>query len=361
MNCLDFHKLPPPGSKKKGWPWAKERTPLAISSDSPLPKVSIVTPSYNQANFLEETIRSVLLQNYPNLEYIIIDGGSNDGSVNIIRKYEPWLSYWKSEPDRGQSQAINQGWAMSTGNILAYLNSDDTYEPKAVQKVINFLREHPHVDTVYGDCNKIDEVSKVTGMCSGMPFDLKAIACGQWYIPQPSVFIRSQVIKSIGNLAENLHLVMDWMLWLHIALAGFKIVYLPQTLANFRVYKLTKTSSQFKRAGKEKLLVLDNLFQDANLPADIQLYKPQAYSNVYRVMGLCAYDQIEMPEARSHLWHSLLLDPASIKEPKVFWSLTISCLGNRLYRYLSAVWKGLRFCIRRYLKILCKNEITDLC
>jgi glycosyltransferase involved in cell wall biosynthesis len=126
---------PPPG--KTGWPWTVETKQLsAVRSDGSLwPRISIVTPSYNQGQFIEETIRSVLLQGYPDLDYVVIDGGSSDESVDIIRKYQPWLSYWVSEKDRGQAHAINKGFARGTGSLGAYLNSDDTYLPGALHYV----------------------------------------------------------------------------------------------------------------------------------------------------------------------------------------------------------------------------------
>ena len=137
MRCPTLDELPPPPSGKAGWPWTEEGPPIpdASAERQQWPRVSIVTPSYNQGRFLEETIRSVLLQGYPDFEYFIIDGGSADESLEIIRRYEPWLTYWTSEPDRGQSDAINKGWARATGDVVTYLNSDDCYLTGAVAKV----------------------------------------------------------------------------------------------------------------------------------------------------------------------------------------------------------------------------------
>ena len=131
--------LSPPG--RKGWPWTEPSAPLpaTLPDGRPWPKISIVTPSFKQGRFIEETIRSVLLQGYPNLEYIIIDGGSKDEPVEIIRKYERWLTYWVSEPDRGQSEAINKGMARATGEILAYINSDDYYAAGAFKAAVENL------------------------------------------------------------------------------------------------------------------------------------------------------------------------------------------------------------------------------
>src|SRR3989304_5754921 len=127
------------------------------------PKLSVVTPSYNQAPFIEETIHSVLDQDYPNLEYIIVDGGSTDGSVDIIRRYSGRLAWWVSEKDRGQTDAINKGFARATGNIFAWINSDDTYEPRAVGQAVKYLTEHSEAGMVYADCNYINEEGRVIG------------------------------------------------------------------------------------------------------------------------------------------------------------------------------------------------------
>ena len=127
MQCPTLSELPPPPSGKTGWPWTEEsrRLPNQMPSGCPWPRISVVTPSFNQGKFIEETIRSVLLQGYPNLEYLMIDGGSTDNSVEIIKKYSPWLTYWVSEPDDGQSDAINRGLKMSSGDFATWINSDD--------------------------------------------------------------------------------------------------------------------------------------------------------------------------------------------------------------------------------------------
>src|SRR4051812_31180515 len=129
MKCPSLAELPPPPPGAAGWPWTEESSGL---EEGPWPRVSIVTPSYMQGDFLEETIRSVLLQGYPDLEYFIIDGGSTDRSVEIIRRYEPWLAGWVSEKDAGQPAAVNKGWNRASGDILAYINSDDWYYPGAL-------------------------------------------------------------------------------------------------------------------------------------------------------------------------------------------------------------------------------------
>src|SRR5215472_13768108 len=151
MRSPHLTQLPPGDSAQTGWPWTAETPPApdTMPDGSAWPRITVVTPSRNQAPFIEQTIRSVLLQEYPNLEYILIDGVSTDGSVEIIRKYEPWLAYWVSEKDRGQSHAINKGWARSTGEILAWLNSDDYYAPGALASAaLTFRQARPSVGLV---------------------------------------------------------------------------------------------------------------------------------------------------------------------------------------------------------------------
>src|ERR1051325_2361432 len=137
--------------------------------------ISIVTPSYHQARYIEETIQSVLSQDYPQIEYIIVDGGSTDGSVNIIKKYEDQLAWWTSEKDEGQTDAINKGFARAKGDILAWINSDDTYEPGAVTAAAQYLHEHPDVGMVYGDCNYIDRSGNIIGKFNASQTDERRV------------------------------------------------------------------------------------------------------------------------------------------------------------------------------------------
>jgi glycosyltransferase involved in cell wall biosynthesis len=201
--------------------------------DTPL--VSIVTPSFNQAPFLEETICSVLDQDYSNLEYIIVDGGSTDGSLEIIQKYAERLAWWVSEPDRGQTDAINKGFAQSQGDILAWLNSDDTYLPGTVSEAAAYLQEHPEIGAVYGDVNLIDEQGQVIGRFPARQTDYERLMRGFVHIPQQAAFFRGELWRKVGPLDPSFYFAMDYDLWVRISKEA-PLNYHPRLWANFRLH-----------------------------------------------------------------------------------------------------------------------------
>ena len=226
---------------KSGWPWDYNppQIPPTMPNGSPWPKISIVTPSFNQGQFIEETIRSVLLQGYPNLEYIIIDGGSTDGSVDIIKKYEPWLTYWVSEPDRGQSEALNKGIQKSSGFIFSWINSDDLYLPGILpDRVEKFLSSQDTV-ILYGDLKFIDESSNYLQTWRPKQTTCKKLLIDGNQIPQPGTIIRFDSLRAIGGLDPGLDFVMDYTLWLRLSMVGH-LDYLPGEVACYRIHKLSK-------------------------------------------------------------------------------------------------------------------------
>ena len=217
--------------------------------------VTIITPSYNQGKFLGETIHSVLEQDYPAIEYMVIDGASKDNSVEVIRSFEKKLAYWISEPDKGQTDAINKGFARAKGEILAWINSDDTYNPGAVREALTYLREHPGVGVVYSDLNFIDENSKVIGKFPAAQTDLKRLRNGYVHIPQPAAFFRADFWKQVGPLDPSFFFAMDYDLWVRLA-AVTKLQYLPGPVwANFRMHLDAKTINADERCWPEMLRV----------------------------------------------------------------------------------------------------------
>ena len=207
------------------------------------PLVSIVTPSFNQAESLEKTILSVLKQDYPQIEYILIDGGSTDGSQEIIEKYKERLAYWISEKDNGQAHAINKGLAKATGEIRTFLNSDDQLLPNAVSKIVEMFNDHPEAGAVHGDCIVIDSMGNNLGEEKGHPVSFhKLMKYGQSGVIQPTCFFRSNIIHEVGFLDESLFMSLDYDLILRVAQKS-KLVYFPSPLAKITYTVETKTFS----------------------------------------------------------------------------------------------------------------------
>lgn len=218
-------------------------------------KLSIVTPSFNQAKYLEETIKSVLAQNIPGMEYIVVDGGSTDGSVEIIKKYADKLTWWVSEKDRGQTEALNKGFARATGDVLAWLNSDDLMYPGAARKAMDYLSTHPEVGLVYGDADYVDGESKVIGSFPTAQTDLKRLRQGYVHIPQQAAFFRGDLWRKVGPLDPSFYFAMDYDLWVRLAKVS-NLVYLPgQKWAAFRLHEDAKTINADDRCWPEMLKV----------------------------------------------------------------------------------------------------------
>ncbi|MDD5371442.1 MAG: glycosyltransferase family 2 protein [Anaerolineaceae bacterium] len=218
------------------------------------PLVSIVTPSFNQACFLETTLRSVLEQDYPNIEYFVMDGGSQDGSREILERYASRLAGWVSEPDQGQTDAINQGFARANGKYLAWLNSDDTYEPGAIREAVAYLEAHPEAGAVYGDTNFIDEQGSIIGRFPARQTDLARLRRGYVHIPQQATFFRADLWRRVGPLDPSFFFAMDYDLWVRLARIQ-PLVYLPRVWANFRLHSTGKTIVADERCWPEMLRV----------------------------------------------------------------------------------------------------------
>ncbi len=245
-----LEQLPPPPSSKTGWPWTEESDalPPLQPDNNPWPRISIVTPSFNQGQFIEETIRSILLQNYPGLEYIIIDGGSTDNSLGIIRKYEPWITYWISESDNGQSHAINKGFKKCTGEMVNWICSDDMLCKNALYNLSPLLTKKMNCMFI---CRgfRIDQNSKILNEIN--PSTIKNIKNlldikNYWRkydsIMQQSCIYPLDEIKKFGYLNENNHFTMDYELWGWLLIAEIPVVPCSLNLGIFRWYEGQKTS-----------------------------------------------------------------------------------------------------------------------
>jgi glycosyltransferase involved in cell wall biosynthesis len=222
-----------------------------------LPKISIITPSFNQGTFIERTIKSVLEQNYPNLEFIVVDGGSRDATIDILKRYEGKVA-WLSEKDSGQTDAINKGIRMATGEIIAYLNSDDVYEPGALRRVAEYFTAHPEAMWLTGRCRIIDEQDREVRrlITAYKNFLLRHYSYSLLLvtnpISQPATFWRRDVVTEFGLFDENEHLVMDYGYWLRMG-KKYPLAVLDDYLAGFRVYSTSKTSSSFLTTFRREL------------------------------------------------------------------------------------------------------------
>jgi glycosyltransferase involved in cell wall biosynthesis len=217
--------------------------------------VSIITPSYNQALYLEQTIQSVLGQEYARLEYIVVDGASTDDSFEIIKKYNDRLAYWISEKDSGQAEAINKGFARANGEILAWLNSDDYYLPDTIPAVVKCFEENPEVVMAYGDMLAVNGDGQTINVLKYKQLSLEDLLCFQ-IIGQPSVFFRRSALEKTGLLDISFHFMLDHHLWIRLAQQG-GILHIPQVWSAARYHAQAKNRAKAAEFGREAFRVLD--------------------------------------------------------------------------------------------------------
>lgn len=242
------------------------------------PSMSIVTPSYNQGAFVRYTIDSVLQSGYVHVEHLVMDGGSTDDTCAVLQSYDDPRLKWVSEPDSGQSDAINKGMRQATGDILAYLNSDDLVLPGALPFVADYFDRHPDVSVIYGQCLTIDAAGSDLNHLRGNPFDLKRLLTGRTMISQPAAFWRREVMERIGLFDETLHYTMDFDYWTRMVIAGYTPVYIPRPLAAFRLHGESKTTQHVIPFVQDRLRTLDKTYSATGLPPEFLRLKGSAYA-----------------------------------------------------------------------------------
>jgi len=284
------------------------------------PKISIITPSFNQAQFIEETILSVLNQDYKEIDYIVIDGGSTDDTVNILRKHSDRLAFWVSEKDRGQAHALNKGLAHATGDLIAYLNSDDLYLPGAFQKVVTYFSEHPKCQWLCGDTIMFGEPPEPLRVVSAdVPKSAGHALSWAYTAPQPGMFWKREILE--GGFAERWRYCFDHELYVRLLIKGFQCEHLPETIAAYRLHPASKTVAE------------GNLF-DREFDAIAEIYEPQlsssdrrwSVSTRYLRQSFAAGSSGKRIEGIRSLARAFLIHPSSVYH-RPFWG----CLRRVLF------------------------------
>lgn len=305
--------------------------------------VSIVTPAYNQASFLRDTIESVLGQDYPRLEYRVLDDGSTDATPAIIAEYAGRLESHR-HANRGQAATINAGWQQSRGDILAWLNSDDTLLPGAVRRAVDYLERHPDVDIVFGDTLFTDARGvQFRRSPAQRAFDYRAfvVSCIN-PIPQPSTFLRRRVFEGIGELAPHYRYFLDWDYWLRAG-QRFRIAYHPELLSTYRLHAESNTVSQSARVAPELEHMYKAYFARADVPAEIRARQKQAMANMYFTSGGYYLDGGDAAAASAMGQLALRVYPTLLFRPTMLHKLAYCMAGQvPIYRGARALYHRLR-------------------
>jgi glycosyltransferase involved in cell wall biosynthesis len=337
VRCPTFVELPSPPPGKTGWPWTDDgiRMPDVKPPGARSPRVSIVTPSYNQGHFIEETIRSVLLQGYPDLEYIIIDGGSSDSTTAIIRKYEDWLTYWVSEPDEGQTEAIKKGWSLATGEVVAYINADDAYLPGAVAVAADAFRARPDAGMVYGTAVIVDDSGRELRPWRAQPFDVRRMLTRGSIVPQPATFFSAAALEEVGSLDERWNMIMDYELAIRMG-TRYPAISVSESLARFRDHGKSKSRLRFEAIADELIQFVGALSPTGMSHRKWRRVRRATLSRIYVELAFAylAQDKQETAKASSQVVRSALADPAwMVRRP-----LTAAHLARQmLTAYVSAL------------------------
>jgi glycosyltransferase involved in cell wall biosynthesis len=295
------------------------------------PLVSIITPSYNQGHFLEQTIQSVISQDYPNLEYIVMDGGSTDGSVEIIQRYADQIAYWVSKKDNGQGEAINAGFARATGKYIAWLNSDDVFLPGCIKKAVAVLEANPQAGMAFGQVEVINQQGKSISMFPPVSYRFEDMLSYQVMIPQQAAFFRRSSLDQVGHLNTDLHFALDHDLFLRLG-ERFQILAIPDVMAQYRLSDINKGSISRSKWAAEFIQILDLFFLHHTGKYDS--FRSMAYAGAYYHGACSLLDDGLYTQARQWYLQSTKLQPkrlATLRWWIGFVRTWLGHAGNHLY------------------------------
>ena len=317
------------------------------------PLVSIITPSYNQVKYLEDTIQSVIRQDYPNLEYIIVDGGSTDGSREVIKRYQDKLAWWVSEPDQGQADAINKGFRKAQGEIIAWLNSDDLYLPGAISSAVGLFQDNPTAGVIYGDAVSADADGRL----------LNELRLRSWgtrdflqfnIICQPAVFMKRSIVEKIGLLDPSYHFFLDHQLWIRLS-RETEFLHNPEIWAVSRYHQDAKNVTMASESGAEVIRIMDWAEKEPDLAAIIGKNHHQVWAGAYQMIARYLLDGGNPGEAFCTYYKAARTWPPSLR---AYWHrFLFSALSSLGLGFIGKWYYNLKN--RRPPDIFCKESLEN--
>ncbi|MGO9950861.1 MAG: glycosyltransferase family 2 protein [Dissulfurispiraceae bacterium] len=303
-----------------------------------LPLVSIVIPTYNSAHYLEDAINSVTIQDYPQIELIVLDDGSTDNTESILRKYNDCL-VWARHPNMGQALTLNKGWKMSKGSILSYLSADDVLLPTAVSTSVKYLRANPETVLTYCDFNLIDQKSRIIRQVSSPSFSYHDLVVKQICQPGPGVFFRRKTFETVGGWDGSFRQMPDFEYWLRLGLAG-QFLRIPEVLASFRVHDQSQT---YARASEDRcnepVKIISKFFEINDLTSDLAAAKEEALANAYLFSAQLHWRSGRCRKAIAAVFNTFRLYPRTLLSLRTF-RIINNALFNRAAHKLLRILKG---------------------